>query len=103
MAASSTPWIACRSTSTTRSSSGCGKSTILNMIAGLVAPSGGTIGIDGHPLAGIPCQVGYVFQKDTVFPWRTVAQNVELGLAYQGRPRAERARQVREAIRLVGL
>ena len=73
------------------------------MIAGLVVPTGGTIRLDGRPLAGVPPQVGYVFQKDTVFPWRTVAQNVELGLAYRGVPRAERERRVREAVRLVGL
>jgi ABC-type nitrate/sulfonate/bicarbonate transport system ATPase subunit len=48
--------------------SGCGKSTVLNMIAGLVAPTGGVIRLDGQALAGIPRKVGYVFQKDTVFP-----------------------------------
>ncbi len=83
--------------------SGCGKSTVLNMIAGLVAPTRGTIRLDGHTLTGVPPQVGYVFQKDTVFPWRTVFQNVELGLVYRGLPRPERERRVREAIRLVGL
>jgi NitT/TauT family transport system ATP-binding protein len=83
--------------------SGCGKSTVLNMIAGLVTPTGGTIRLDGRPLARIPREVGYVFQKDTVFPWRTVFQNVELGLAYRGVPPAEREQRVREAIRLVGL
>ena len=84
--------------------SGCGKSTVLNMIAGLVAPTRGTIRLDGRLLtAGVPPQVGYVFQKDTVFPWRTVFQNVELGLVYRGLPRRERERRVHEAIRLVGL
>jgi sulfonate transport system ATP-binding protein len=83
--------------------SGCGKSTILNMIAGLVAPTRGTIHLDGRPVQDVPPQVGYVFQKDTVFPWRTVAANLELGLAYRGRPRDERAARVRQAIRLVGL
>ncbi len=83
--------------------SGCGKSTVLNMIAGLVAPTGGAVRVDGRVLAGIPPQVGYVFQKDTVFPWRTVFQNVELGLSYRGVPRAERERRAREAIRLAGL
>jgi NitT/TauT family transport system ATP-binding protein len=83
--------------------SGCGKSTVLNMIAGLTPPTGGVIRLDGQPLAGVPPQVGYVFQKDTVFPWRTVVQNVELGLAYRGLPRAERERRAREAVRLVGL
>ena len=83
--------------------SGCGKSTVLNMIAGLVAPSRGAIRLDGRPVTGVPPQVGYVFQKDTVFPWRTVRQNVELGLGYRGLPREEREQRVRAAIRLVGL
>jgi NitT/TauT family transport system ATP-binding protein len=73
------------------------------MIAGLIAPTSGAIRLDGRALAGVPSQVGYVFQKDTVFPWRTVAGNVELGLLYRGVPRAERERRVREAIRLAGL
>jgi NitT/TauT family transport system ATP-binding protein len=83
--------------------SGCGKSTVLNMIAGLVPLTSGEIRLDGAPLAGIPRQVGYVFQKDTVFPWRSVADNVGLGLEYRGVPRPERARRIAEAIRLVGL
>jgi NitT/TauT family transport system ATP-binding protein len=83
--------------------SGCGKSTVLNMIAGLVRPSAGEIRLDGRVHSGVPPQVGYVFQKDTVFPWRTVSRNVGLGLEYRGLPAPERERRVREAIRLVGL
>jgi NitT/TauT family transport system ATP-binding protein len=86
--------------------SGCGKSTILNLVAGLVSPTGGTVRLDGQPLRGgaaPPVNVGYVFQKDTVFPWRTVAQNIALGLEYRGMPRSERERRVRDAVRLVGL
>jgi NitT/TauT family transport system ATP-binding protein len=84
--------------------SGCGKSTILNMIGALVNPSGGQILVDGQPVAGRPAsQIGYVFQKDTVFPWRTVERNIALGLEYRGIPAAERVRRVREAIRLAGL
>ncbi|HEX2439173.1 MAG TPA: ABC transporter ATP-binding protein [Methylomirabilota bacterium] len=84
--------------------SGCGKSTILNMIGGLIAPSSGVIEIDGAPLAGpAPPQVGYVFQKDTVFPWRTVTRNIALGLEYRGVPAAEVQRRVREAVELAGL
>jgi len=84
--------------------SGCGKSTILNMVGALVAPSAGEVSIDGERVAGTaPAQVGYVFQKDTVFPWRTVEQNVGLGLEYRGLPAAERARRVKEAIALAGL
>jgi NitT/TauT family transport system ATP-binding protein len=83
--------------------SGCGKSTILNMIGALVAPSSGSIAVDGRPVTGPPPGVGYVFQKDTVFPWRTVRRNVALGLEYRGVPAAERERRVREAITLAGL
>jgi NitT/TauT family transport system ATP-binding protein len=83
--------------------SGCGKSTILNMIGGLVPATGGVVTIDDRPVRGTPPLVGYVFQKDTVFPWRTVARNIALGLEYQGVPPPERARRVREAIALAGL
>ena len=84
--------------------SGCGKSTILNMIGGLVRPTSGTIAIDGVPVAGtVPPRVGYVFQKDTVFPWRTVVRNIALGLEYRRVDGAERERRVREAVRLAGL
>src|SRR3989440_11707651 len=75
--------------------SGCGKSTILNMIGGLVTPSAGTVLVDGVPVTGAPsaraalARIGYVFQKDTVFPWRTVARNIALGLKYRGVPRHE--------------
>ena len=84
--------------------SGCGKSTILNMIGGLVTPTAGAVEIDGVRVGdSVPRQVGYVFQKDTVFPWRTVARNIAVGLEYRGLPRAEQERRVREAIALAGL
>lgn len=84
--------------------SGCGKSTILNMIGGLVPSSGGVVEIDGAAVTdAAPPHVGYVFQKDTVFPWRTVARNIALGLEYRGVTGAERERRVREAVALAGL
>ena len=84
--------------------SGCGKSTILNMIGGLVTPSGGGVTIDGVAVdGGVPANVGYVFQKDTVFPWRSVARNIALGLEYRGVARDEQARRVRDAVALAGL
>ncbi len=84
--------------------SGCGKSTILNMIGALIAPSAGEIRVDGERVGTKPpARVGYVFQKDTVFPWRTVERNIALGLEYHGVPPAERAARIREAIKLAGL
>jgi len=84
--------------------SGCGKSTILNMLGGLVTPSAGRVEIDGVGVTGrVPAKVGYVFQKDTVFPWRTVARNIAVGLEYRGVPRLERERRVGDAIALAGL
>ena len=84
--------------------SGCGKSTVLNMIGGLFSPSSGEILVDGQRVGGAPTAgVGYVFQKDTVFPWRTVERNIALGLEYRGVPAATRAARVREAIALAGL
>ncbi len=85
--------------------SGCGKSTILNMIAGLIPRSGGSILIDGREVvAGKPTpKVGYVFQRDTVFPWRTVRRNIGLGLEIARRPRAEREAEVARMIERAGL
>ena len=83
--------------------SGCGKSTILNMIGGLTEPTEGRVEIDGRPVRGTPARLGYVFQKDTVFPWRTVRRNIALGLEYAGIRGDEQARRVREAIALAGL
>ena len=80
--------------------SGCGKSTILNMIAGLIPHSGGTIKVDGVPVeAGkVMPQVGYVFQRDTVFAWRTVARNIGYGLEIKGMPKPEREAKVAHMI-----
>jgi NitT/TauT family transport system ATP-binding protein len=85
--------------------SGCGKSTILNMVAGLIPKTGGEIWIDRVPLAfgAVDPKVGYVFQRDTVFPWRTVEANIGYGLEIAGVPKAERQARVREAIHVAGL
>jgi NitT/TauT family transport system ATP-binding protein len=85
--------------------SGCGKSTILNMIAGLLPRSGGDVLIDGAVAepGQVNPKVGYVFQRDTVYPWRTVARNIGYGLEVGRVPRAERAGRVAEAIRAAGL
>jgi ABC-type nitrate/sulfonate/bicarbonate transport system ATPase subunit len=66
--------------------SGCGKSTLFNIIAGLQAPSSGRILIDGHDFTGYIGQVGYMLQKDLLLPWRTVLDNVALGMEINGVP-----------------
>jgi len=85
--------------------SGCGKSTILNMVATLIAPNGGAIEVDGAAVVpGRPMrQVGYVFQKDTLFPWRTVEDNIGYALELARVPAAERHKRVHEAIHVAGL
>jgi NitT/TauT family transport system ATP-binding protein len=86
--------------------SGCGKSTLLNAIAGLLDPAesatDGRIDIDGNLPGSRTIRLGYVFQRDTLLPWRTILDNVELGLRIRGLPRTERSR-ARELISLVGL
>jgi NitT/TauT family transport system ATP-binding protein len=64
--------------------SGCGKSTLLALIAGLVPVSAGRISLDGQPVAGVNPRLGFVFQRDALFPWKTVAQNVGLPLLFRG-------------------
>ena len=84
--------------------SGCGKSTLLNLIGGLATPSVGEVAIDGERVRGpLPKKVAYVFQESALFPWRTVIDNVKLGLAFQGVARAERGRRAEEALVAVGL
>jgi len=64
--------------------SGCGKSTLLSLIAGLVLPSSGSILVDGKEVTGSSHKVGYMLQKDHLFEWRTILQNVLLGPEIQG-------------------
>lgn len=85
--------------------SGCGKSTVLNMIAGLQQPTAGRVVYDGKPVIGPNRQVGYMTQKDTLLPWRSVADNIGLALELKIRPtsRGERDSRVAQMIELVGL
>ena len=63
---------------------GCGKSTLLNMAAGLLTPSRGRIEVFGAPLSGINARAGYMFQAESLMPWRTALQNVMAGLEFRG-------------------
>lgn len=89
--------------------SGCGKSTLLSAIASLLSPEEadvrGRILIDGVDVqhGGARRALGYVFQRDTLFPWRTVLQNVAAGLEIRGMPREDRLETARRLIATVGL
>lgn len=83
--------------------SGCGKSTLLNIIAGLMAPTSGSIIHKGKEFKGINTDVGYITQHDSLFPWRTVEQNIGISLEIQKASRDERSKRVQKYINLVGL
>ena len=77
--------------------SGCGKSTILRIIAGILVPSSGTSVVDRE------AKIGMVFQDPVLLPWRSVAKNVELGMETIGVPQTQRKIFAKNALRKVGL
>jgi NitT/TauT family transport system ATP-binding protein len=83
--------------------SGCGKSSLLRIIAGLLPASEGHVSIGGRPVSGPASDVAMVFQTFALFPWLTVQENVEIGLEAQGVAPAERHRRALAAIDLIGL
>jgi NitT/TauT family transport system ATP-binding protein len=83
--------------------SGCGKTTFLRILDGLIEPTAGEIYLDGKPVTRPGPDRGFVFQSDSLFPWRTVLDNVLFGLEVQGKPRKEAVERAMEYIRLVGL
>lgn len=83
--------------------SGCGKSTFLNILAGLANKTGGSLQVNGAPLAGINRNQGVVFQGYALFPWRNVLDNIAVGLEIRGVPKAQRLERARHYLALVGL
>jgi NitT/TauT family transport system ATP-binding protein len=84
-------------------SSGSGKSTLMRLIAGLERPTAGSIRIDGRPVRGPGSDRGMVFQKYSLYPWLTAAQNVAFGMTLQGRPRSEICERTAYFLEVVGL
>ncbi|MDI9394940.1 MAG: ABC transporter ATP-binding protein [Euryarchaeota archaeon] len=83
--------------------SGCGKTTLLRIIAGLETMTSGEITLSGVPITGPDPKRGMVFQQYSLFPWRTVIDNVTFGLEMQGIKKDEARRQVEKYLELVGL
>jgi NitT/TauT family transport system ATP-binding protein len=82
---------------------GCGKSTTLNLITGLGKPSSGQVRVMGKPVSGIDPRIGFVFQADALFPWRSVLENVVAGPKFRGEPSTQAYARARDWIARVGL
>ncbi len=83
--------------------SGCGKTTLLRIIQGLIRRDAGVIRVDGEPVTKPARDRGFVFQQANLLPWRTARANVEFGLELQGVPAKERSDRAQQLLELVGL
>jgi NitT/TauT family transport system ATP-binding protein len=82
---------------------GCGKSTTLNLITGLAKPSAGEVRVMGAPVNGIDARIGFAFQTDALFPWRSVIDNVVAGPLFRGMAQAQAYDRAREWLARVNL
>ncbi len=83
--------------------SGCGKTTLLDLIAGFTSPNTGQVLLQGREVSGVNPQCGMIFQQYALFPWKTVQNNVEFGLKMKRMPKNKRETIAKKFIELVGL
>ena len=83
--------------------SGCGKSTVLGLAAGLLRPDEGTVRLRGEPVLRPPERMGYMLQRDHLFPWLTVRENALVGIRVRQRPTATQRAQVERLLKACGL
>jgi NitT/TauT family transport system ATP-binding protein len=83
--------------------SGCGKTTLLSIIAGLIEPSDGQIALEGRPVKEAADKTGYMLQQDYLFPWKTIEENIFLGLKISGTLNDSRKREVLSLLGQMGL
>ena len=83
--------------------SGCGKSTLLGMISGLQPASAGEVRVRGRPVRDVQRDVGFIFQRDALLPWKTVLDNVAVALVFRGQPKPRARAVAREWIARIGL
>jgi len=82
---------------------GCGKSSVLNLVAGLLKPTAGIVRAGNLPIASINRDAAYMFQQDALFPWKTAIENIMLGPAVRGKPRPLAAKEAQGWLDRVGL
>src|SRR5437870_4401040 len=82
---------------------GCGKSSLLNVVAGLLPTAQGSVCTAGQPVGGVNRDCGYMFQTDALLPWKTALDNVALGPILRGKPNSEASELAREWLTRVGL
>ncbi len=83
--------------------SGCGKTTLLSIIAGLIEPSEGQIALEGRPVKEAADKTGYMLQQDYLFPWKTIEENIFLGLKISGTLNDSRKKEVLSLLGQMGL
>ena len=81
----------------------CGKTVLLNILAGLIKPTSGEVLLENTPMNGVNTRIGLIFQKTGLYEWKTVMENAELGLKYKRVPKKQRREIVQKYIDLVGL